>query len=67
MRQRAVALSFAEHSDLANDMLYVEASDGPTLCVASGDGCLSNLDPKPTPTTEPKPKPNPRRQLPLYP
>jgi hypothetical protein len=25
VRQRAVALSFAEHSDIANDMLYVEA------------------------------------------
>ena len=44
VRQRSVALSFSEHSDLVNDMLYVEASDGPTLCVASGDGCLSVYD-----------------------
>ena len=44
VRQRSVALSFCEHCDLVNDMLYVEASDGPTLCVASGDGCLSIYD-----------------------
>ena len=44
VRQRAVALSFFEHTDLINDMLFVDASDGPTLCVGSGDGCLSIFD-----------------------
>ncbi len=44
VRQRTVALAFFEHSDLVNDLLYVDAADGPTLCVASGDGCLSVFD-----------------------